>query len=166
MSVSDLKDSQNIFQTKYGEWLPVKVVGYALVGMTLILCVNIILPTKFIFLEILNRRKSKKRVWNLLGAFTVCLVVFGFTGLTASLSNVITLITSSLYPVVSKLSSGLVPATRSAVSERKEEGERSEVEGRPGVGSLAGCVLSVLHWSRSLLCSEVTDSVTELIINQ
>ena len=76
MSVSDLKDSQNIFQTKYGEWLPVKVVGYALLGMTLILCVNIILPTKFIFLEILNRRKSKKRVWNLLGAFTVCLVVF------------------------------------------------------------------------------------------
>ena len=101
MDLSELQDSQNIYKTSYGEWVPVKIVTYVLLFITLVLCVSYLLPVKFMFLDILNKRKNKNCIWNFLAALTVCLVLFGFTALTSSLSFTITLLTVTLYPVVS-----------------------------------------------------------------
>ena len=81
MSLSDLTESQNIFKSEYGEWLPVKIIAYALLLITLVLCVSYILPIKLMLLDILNKRKSKNCIWNFLAALTVCLVLFGFMAL-------------------------------------------------------------------------------------
>ena len=101
MSLSDLTESQNIFKSDYGEWLPVKIIAYLLLLITLVLCISFILPVKFMFLDIIKRRRSRRCVWNFLGALNVCMILFGFVGLLESLSSAITLLSAILYPIVS-----------------------------------------------------------------
>ncbi len=136
-----LINEENIFKTSdYGEWMPVKVIGYILLLITLVLVVSYIIPIKKMLLEVFHKSNSKSCVWNFLFAFSLCVVLFGFTVLMNSLSFTITLMTSSLYPVVRLAHSGLLhlPSPLLLKSNAWETRSLHEVCGCGDVGVLSG----------------------------
>lgn len=129
--------------------------AYALLFITLILCVSYVLPVKFLLLDVLNKRKSKKCIWNFLAALTVCLVLFGFTGLMKSLSFTITLITVTLYPVVRLwITKGIVYFSCGYLHQRKKE-RRWNYVARQYSSRTTDHVLSAFYRSRALHNIEV-----------